>query len=101
MMRGADDVVQKVHYVGNNIKSMTISLEASLKKLRTHYVDIFYVHFVRPLSSLSPLLWTPADSFHGPLAVGLGDLHRGDYEWPSKSRRLGQGPLSGTHLPAC
>ena len=59
MMRGADDVVQKVHYVGNNIKSMTISLEASLKKLRTHYVDIFYVHFVRPLSPLSLSLGRP------------------------------------------
>ncbi|RDX43740.1 Aldo/keto reductase [Lentinus brumalis] len=46
-MRGADwqDVPQKVQYVGNSVKSMTISLEASLKKLRTHYVDIFYVHF--------------------------------------------------------
>ncbi|RPD58080.1 Aldo/keto reductase [Lentinus tigrinus ALCF2SS1-7] len=47
MKRGATDVAQKVtvQYVGNNVKSMTISLDASLKKLRTHYVDIFYVHF--------------------------------------------------------
>lgn len=38
--------MQKVNFTGNNIKSMTLSLDASLKKLRTHYVDIFYVHFV-------------------------------------------------------
>ncbi|KAF7376739.1 putative Aryl-alcohol dehydrogenase [Mycena sanguinolenta] len=40
-----DGVVQKVHYVGNNIKSMHISVEASLKKLRTTYIDILYVHW--------------------------------------------------------
>ncbi|KAI0692305.1 Aldo/keto reductase [Cerioporus squamosus] len=44
-MRGRDDVAQKVTYVGNSVKSMALSLEGSLKKLRTHYVDIFYVHF--------------------------------------------------------
>ena len=37
----------KVNYCGNNLKSMILSLDASLKKLRTHYVDIFYVHWVR------------------------------------------------------
>ncbi|KAJ7656937.1 aryl-alcohol dehydrogenase [Mycena polygramma] len=33
-------------YLGNNvnIKSMKLSVEASLKKLRTTYIDIFYVH---------------------------------------------------------
>ncbi len=30
----------KVNFQGNGIKSMHISLEASLKKLRTSYVDI-------------------------------------------------------------
>ncbi|KAI0791143.1 Aldo/keto reductase [Abortiporus biennis] len=38
-------VGQKVHYAGNSSKSMYISLEASLKKLRTTYIDIFYVHW--------------------------------------------------------
>ncbi|KAB8070924.1 NADP-dependent oxidoreductase domain-containing protein [Aspergillus leporis] len=33
------------NYGGNDKKSMVLSLEASLKKLQTHYVDIFYVHF--------------------------------------------------------
>ncbi|KAJ6493265.1 aryl-alcohol dehydrogenase [Mycena sanguinolenta] len=31
-------------FLGNNAKSMALSLEASLKKLRTTYIDIFYVH---------------------------------------------------------
>ena len=39
-------IKQKVHYTGNNIKAMHISFEDSLKKLRTHYIDIFYVHWV-------------------------------------------------------
>ena len=37
---------QKVNYMGNNIKSMYLSVEDSLKKLRTAYIDIFYVHIV-------------------------------------------------------
>ncbi|KAF7376738.1 Aldo/keto reductase [Mycena sanguinolenta] len=40
-----DAVAQKVNYVGNNIKSMHVSVEASLKKLRTTYIDILYVHW--------------------------------------------------------
>ncbi|KAF9078594.1 arylalcohol dehydrogenase [Rhodocollybia butyracea] len=35
---------QKVNWVGNNLKSMRISLNISLKRLRTDYIDIFYVH---------------------------------------------------------
>ncbi|KAF8195246.1 aryl-alcohol dehydrogenase [Mycena galopus ATCC 62051] len=31
-------------FLGNNAKSMALSLEASLKKLRTTYIDILYVH---------------------------------------------------------
>ncbi|KAK7053765.1 putative aryl-alcohol dehydrogenase [Favolaschia claudopus] len=43
--RGNDSIAQKVHYTGNNIKSMHISVEASLQKLRTSYIDILYVHW--------------------------------------------------------
>nr|VWO97169.1 Uncharacterized protein [Ganoderma boninense] len=43
--RAAEDIQQKVHYTGNNIKSMHLSVEASLKKLRTSYIDILYVHW--------------------------------------------------------
>jgi aryl-alcohol dehydrogenase-like predicted oxidoreductase len=42
--RGAD-LPQKTSYVGNNTKSLTISVDASLKKLRTHYIDILYLHW--------------------------------------------------------
>ena len=47
--RDATDIAQKVNYTGNNIKSMTISVEASLGKLRTKYIDILYVHWVSTL----------------------------------------------------
>jgi aryl-alcohol dehydrogenase-like predicted oxidoreductase len=34
-----------VNYAGNHAKSLHISVEASLKKLRTSYIDILYVHW--------------------------------------------------------
>ena len=43
--RGKDNIKQHVNYVGNNIKSMHLSVNASLKKLRTDYIDILYVHW--------------------------------------------------------
>ncbi|TDL21316.1 Aldo/keto reductase [Rickenella mellea] len=43
--RGNPSVAQKINYTGNNMKSMHISVEASLKKLRTTYIDILYVHW--------------------------------------------------------
>ncbi|KAH9947747.1 aryl-alcohol dehydrogenase [Amylocystis lapponica] len=36
---------QKSHYAGNGMKALRISFEASLKKLRTSYIDILYVHW--------------------------------------------------------
>ncbi|KAG5644909.1 hypothetical protein DXG03_007461 [Asterophora parasitica] len=42
---GNDSIKQKVHYTGNNVKSMHISVKASLKKLRTDYIDLLYVHW--------------------------------------------------------
>ncbi|KZV74348.1 Aldo/keto reductase [Peniophora sp. CONT] len=43
--RSDNSVGIKVNYGGNNIKSLHISLQQSLKKLRTSYIDILYVHF--------------------------------------------------------
>ncbi|KAG6913385.1 hypothetical protein DXG01_007250 [Tephrocybe rancida] len=43
--RGNAAVAQKTHYTGNNVKSMHISVTASLKKLRTDYIDLLYVHW--------------------------------------------------------
>ena len=49
--RGRDDIKQKTQYVGNSMKSLHISVEQSLKKLRTDYIDILYIHWVRLASS--------------------------------------------------
>ena len=38
-------VKQKVNFVGNGAKSMRLSVDASLRKLRTSYIDILYVHW--------------------------------------------------------
>ncbi|KLO06113.1 Aldo/keto reductase [Schizopora paradoxa] len=35
----------QANHIGNNVKSMHMSVEASLKKLRTSYIDILYVHW--------------------------------------------------------
>ncbi|KAK0455249.1 NADP-dependent oxidoreductase domain-containing protein [Desarmillaria tabescens] len=43
--RGDDSIAQKVNYVGNSSKSLHLSVEASLRKLRTSYIDILYVHW--------------------------------------------------------
>ncbi|KAJ7300492.1 NADP-dependent oxidoreductase domain-containing protein [Mycena albidolilacea] len=43
--RNDTSITQKVHYVGNSLKSMHLSVAASLKKLRTTYIDILYVHW--------------------------------------------------------
>ncbi|KZT08149.1 Aldo/keto reductase [Laetiporus sulphureus 93-53] len=39
------NLLQKTHYVGNNLKSLHLAIEGSLKKLRTSYVDILYLHW--------------------------------------------------------
>ncbi|KZT63481.1 arylalcohol dehydrogenase [Daedalea quercina L-15889] len=38
-------IPQQTPYVGNNMKSLHTSVEASLKKLRTDYIDILYLHW--------------------------------------------------------
>ena len=55
-VRGNDQIRQKVLYTGNNLKSMYISLEASLKKLRTSYVDIYYVHWWDWVTSIEEVM---------------------------------------------
>ncbi|KAF2268828.1 aryl-alcohol dehydrogenase-like protein [Lojkania enalia] len=36
---------QRINYAGNSTKSLHVSLEASLKKLQTNYIDLLYVHW--------------------------------------------------------
>ncbi|KAG6819214.1 hypothetical protein H0H93_014120 [Arthromyces matolae] len=38
-------ITQKVHYTGNGSKSLHLSVNGSLKKLRTDYIDLLYVHW--------------------------------------------------------
>ena len=49
-----ESVKQKVNFIGNNMKSLHLSVESSLKRLRTDYIDILYIHLVRSLGSLRP-----------------------------------------------
>ncbi|KIJ54200.1 hypothetical protein M422DRAFT_154297 [Sphaerobolus stellatus SS14] len=42
--KDAKNVKIKMNYVGNSMKNLHVSVEASLKKLRTTYIDILYVH---------------------------------------------------------
>ena len=35
----------KANYTGNNAKSLFVSVEDSLRKLRTSYIDLLYVHW--------------------------------------------------------
>ena len=44
----------KANFGGNSAKSLHVSVEASLKKLQTDYIDILYVHWVS-------FLLTPSD----------------------------------------
>ena len=37
--------MRKANYVGNGSKSLFLSVDASLRKLRTTYIDILYVHW--------------------------------------------------------
>ena len=39
-----DGVKIKINYGGNATKNMHVAVEESLKKLRTSYIDILYVH---------------------------------------------------------
>lgn len=43
--RGQDQITHKINYAGNHAKSLRVSVDASLKKLRTPYIDILYLHW--------------------------------------------------------
>ncbi|KAL0958510.1 hypothetical protein HGRIS_000652 [Hohenbuehelia grisea] len=56
----------KVNYLGNNKKNLNVSVEASLKKLRTTYIDILYVHWYDFTTSIEEIM----DSLHHLVAQG-------------------------------
>ena len=43
--RHEPSVKQQILFTGNNLKSMRTSVEESLRRLRTDYIDILYVHW--------------------------------------------------------
>ncbi|KAF9064035.1 NADP-dependent oxidoreductase domain-containing protein [Rhodocollybia butyracea] len=63
---GDSSVTQRVNYTGNNAKSLHLSVEASLKKLRTSYIDILYVHWWDWDTSVEEVM----DSLHNIVASG-------------------------------
>ncbi|KAF9064050.1 NADP-dependent oxidoreductase domain-containing protein [Rhodocollybia butyracea] len=63
---GDPNVKQKINYTGNNAKSLHISVEASLKKLRTSYIDILYMHWWDWDTSVEEVM----DSLHNVVASG-------------------------------
>ncbi|KAK7456482.1 putative aryl-alcohol dehydrogenase aad14 [Stygiomarasmius scandens] len=63
---GDPSVKQKISYVGNNIKNMTVSVENSLKKLCTSYIDILYIHWWDWDTSIKEVM----DGLHNLVASG-------------------------------
>ncbi|KAF2728311.1 aryl-alcohol dehydrogenase-like protein, partial [Polyplosphaeria fusca] len=47
---------QRINYAGNSTKSLHLSLEASLKKLQTSYIDLLYVHWWDFTTSIEELM---------------------------------------------
>ncbi|KAJ7588230.1 NADP-dependent oxidoreductase domain-containing protein [Mycena floridula] len=53
---GDSNVTIKSIFSGNNMKSMHMSVNASLKKLRTSYIDILYMHWYDHTSSVEEIM---------------------------------------------
>lgn len=49
------EIIQS-NYLGNNSKSLRLSVEASLKKLQTDYIDVLYVHWWDFTTSIPELM---------------------------------------------
>ena len=45
LYRSSGNTPINVNRIGNSLKNMHVSVEESLKRLRTSYIDIFYVHW--------------------------------------------------------
>ena len=61
-----DSMPIKSNYCGNHTKSLRVSLEASLRKLQTSYVDLLYVHWWDFSTSIPELM----QSLHHMVASG-------------------------------
>ncbi|TFL03024.1 aryl-alcohol dehydrogenase [Pterulicium gracile] len=61
-----DDTAHIINYGGNHIKNLRLSVEGSLKKLRTSYIDILYVHWWDWATSVKEVM----DSLHNLVVAG-------------------------------
>jgi aryl-alcohol dehydrogenase-like predicted oxidoreductase len=59
-------VAQKIHFTGNGTKSQRLAVNASLKKLRTDYIDILYCHWYDWDTSIEELM----NSLHNLVVAG-------------------------------
>ncbi|KAJ7717373.1 aryl-alcohol dehydrogenase [Mycena maculata] len=65
--RGHDDTIkQKTSFMGNNAKSLKLSVDLSLERLRTTYIDILYVHWWDLHTSVEEIM----DSLHHLVVAG-------------------------------
>ncbi|KAH8114692.1 Aldo/keto reductase [Phellopilus nigrolimitatus] len=64
--RTATDINIKANYVGNNAKSLRLSVDESLEKLRTDYIDILYVHWWDFKTSVKEVM----DALHNLVTAG-------------------------------
>ncbi len=64
--RGQDQITHKINYAGNHTKSLRVSVDASLNKLRTPYIDILYVHWWDFCTSVEEVM----DSLHAIVLQG-------------------------------
>ncbi|KAJ7677890.1 aryl-alcohol dehydrogenase [Mycena polygramma] len=66
MFKFDETVKQKNLYMGNNAKALKLSVEESLRKLRTTYIDILYVHYWDLHTSVEEMM----DSLHNLIVSG-------------------------------
>ncbi|OBZ77066.1 Aryl-alcohol dehydrogenase [NADP(+)] [Grifola frondosa] len=87
--RGSIDPGQKIHYIGNNMKALHLSVEDSLKKLRTSYIDILYLHWWDYTTSVEEVM----NGLHHLVAagkvlyLGVSDTPRGSSQKRTTTRR--------------
>ncbi|OTA98946.1 hypothetical protein M426DRAFT_325552 [Hypoxylon sp. CI-4A] len=60
------------NFIGNSSKSMKVSVEASLKKLQTTYIDLFYVHFWDYTTSIEEVMHSLNDLVVAGKVIYLG-----------------------------
>ncbi|KAM5542422.1 hypothetical protein V8D89_003881 [Ganoderma adspersum] len=76
--RGNDSIAQKVNFGGDNVKSLMLSVETSLRRLRTTYIDLLYVHLWDSITDIEEIM----DGLHN-LVIAGKVLYLGVSNWPA------------------